>query len=48
MHINTLVQLAEKFRREELTYIARGALKKKEFSFSSFRNDAVEKEGKLL
>lgn len=29
MHIHTLVQLAEMFRREELTYIARGALKKK-------------------
>lgn len=28
-HIHTLAQLAEMFRREELTYIAKGALKKK-------------------
>lgn len=46
MHIHTLVQLAEMFRREELTCIARGALKKK-WIFLHFRNDAVEKEGKL-
>lgn len=36
-HIDTLVQLAEMFRREELTYIARGALKKKGIFLQFFK-----------